>query len=570
MHLPEEDAPMSMRSEYLAANDGSGLSDQPLIPRERAALLFQAVCVISAFLIRYFSLPQNGVINGDGVYYASLGSRLISGNISDGISAYWSPLYSLLLGVAYLFTNELEMAGRLVSLVAGSLLIVPAYILLRNFFGKTAAYIGAILVVVHPLLITSSGWVMTESLYILIFTTTVICGWFALENGRRHMFLLTGCLFGAAFLTKPESIGFVVLFSLLVAVRGLTKPGWEIKRTIAAGLIFLVGFAIFFLPYVVFIHSKTGRWTVSQKFVNNSTFDEPRQGMLKLTKDGSTTMQDRIWWDNYEAEARVSEERPKLTDPSAPQPRAGFSAVNLASKIFNNLSKELREYMRILFPIPFIFIGAIGFITAPWTRERATKDIYLLSFVACTFLGYAATVTEVRYFYVLIPIFVGWVALGCVSIGWFVAKHVQKWRNTRWITPVAIQVLLLLLLFASLVPLFSKEFQRRGIDNVSYEEKAAGLWLRHNSDPHSIVMAANATVAFYADAAHIFLPDEDVQTVREYADRKKVDYIVLSERRLKNRQDVYKLSEREIGNVKLIYEDNAVDGYNVKIYKILE
>lgn len=570
MQVSAEDAPMSMQTNHLTDRDGPSLSGRPSKSLVYGATLFLAGCTISAFLIRYFALPQNAVINGDGVYYASLGKKLILGNISDGISAYWSPIYSLLLGVTYLFTHEFESAGRIVSLVAGSFLIVPTYILLTNFFGKAAAYIGSILVVVHPLLITSSGWVMTESLYALIFTTAIISGWIALENSRAYIFLLTGCLFGAAFLTKPESIGFVALFLMIVVVSGLTKPGWEVKRAITAGLIFLAGFAIFFLPYVVFIHSKTGGWTVSQKLVSNSTFDEPGQGMLKLTKDGSTTLQERLWWDDYREGTRMSEGEPRLATPSTPQPGAGFSAVDLVSKTVRNLGKVLREYTRLLSPIPFVIIGAIGFITAPWTRERATKDLYLLSFVACTAIGYAATVIEVRYFYCLIPILVGWTGLGCVNIGRFTARHLENWTNTRWIAPVVIQVSLLLLLIASLIPLFSIESQKRAIDKVPYEEKSAGLWLRHNSDPHSIVMAPNATVAFYADAAHVFLPDEDVRTIRDYAVRRKVTHIVLSERRLKNRQAIYGLGDGSIGGLELIYEDDAIDGYSVKIYKVAE
>lgn len=570
MQVSAEDAPMSMQTNHLSDRDGPSLKGWPSKPPAYGATLFLAGCSVSAFLIRYFALPQSGVINGDGVYYASLGKKLILGNISDGISAYWSPIYSLLLGITYLFTHEFESAGRVVSLVAGSFLVVPTYILLTKFFGKTAACIGSILVVVHPGLITSSGWVMTESLYALIFTTTVIFGWVALENGRAQMFLLTGCLFGVVFLTKPESIGFVLLFLLFVVVSGLKKLGWQVKRAVVAGLVFLAGFAIFFLPYVVFIHSKTGEWTVSQKLVTNSTFNEPGQGMLKLTKNGSTTLQDRIWWDNYEEEARVSESEPKLTNASSPQLGAGFSAVDLVSKMVRNLGKELREYMRLLFPLPFIFIGAIGFLTAPWTRERAAKDFYLLSFVASTFIGYAATVIEVRYFYCLIPILVGWTGLGCGNIGRFTARHLQNWKNTGWITTVAIQVSLLVLLIASLTPLFSIELQKLTIDDVPYEEKTAGLWLRHNSDPHSIVMAPNAVVAFYADAAHVFMPDEDDRTIRDYAVRKKVTHIVLSERRMKHRQAIYGLGDGSIGGFDLVYEDDAVDGYSVKIYKVAE
>lgn len=557
-----------MRSDHLTDPDFVGSSISKPEPPGRVAGLFVALCTVSAFLVRYLTLPQNAMINGDGVFYASFGSKLVSGNLIDGISTYWSPLYSSVLGAVYLLTHDLESAGRAVSMVAGSLLIVPTFILIRKFFGDASAFIGTVLVALHPLLITSSGWVMTESLYGLIFLTAVICGWFALENGKLVTFLLTGCLYGAAYLTKPEFTGFVALYVLLLVVKGLMQHRWDFRRLALGSLVFLVGFGTFFLPYVVFIHHKTGQWTLSQKLVSNSRFDEPGQGMLKLIDGGTKTLQDRIWWDKYHDEANVAQVKPETGGVNSSQNRAGFNASDLMSRAGKNLYKQLTDYMRTLFPLSFLLLGAIGFVTAPWTKDRAIKDIYLLSFVACTFIGYAITVTELRYTFVLIPILLGWVGLGCANIGQFVAERLPNWKGAGRIPTAFVQGSLLLLLIASLAPLFSREMEGRDLDNVPYEEKAAGLWLRHNSDPGSIVMSPDARVAFYAGAEHIFLPDEDVQTIREYAERRNVTYIVLSERRLKNRKSVYGIADEPTGNLKIIYDDVIQDGFNVKIYKV--
>ncbi len=60
---------------------------------------FILACTFIAFLIRFFVSRYENVIYWDGVYYAKLGRRIISGDLSGGISAYWSPLYSLLIGI---------------------------------------------------------------------------------------------------------------------------------------------------------------------------------------------------------------------------------------------------------------------------------------------------------------------------------------------------------------------------------------------------------------------------------------------------------------------------------------
>ena len=51
------------------------------LPRRNEAV-FLAVCVISAFVIRFLLIPHDGIINGDGIYYATLGRKIILGNLA--------------------------------------------------------------------------------------------------------------------------------------------------------------------------------------------------------------------------------------------------------------------------------------------------------------------------------------------------------------------------------------------------------------------------------------------------------------------------------------------------------
>jgi 4-amino-4-deoxy-L-arabinose transferase-like glycosyltransferase len=532
--------------------------------------LFVLVCVLAAFLIRLSLVPQDSVINGDGVYYANLGKKLISGDIYGGISAYWAPLYSFLIGISTLFFRNLEFAGRFVSIVAGTLSVIPTYYLIRNFYGRKPAYLGTFLVLIHPLLIKSSGWVMTESLYTLIFTTAVLIGSYALRKGKRRDFFLLGLLLGTAYLTKPEAIGFVGLFFVLTLGAKFFRRNLRLSRLITGYFLLLLGFAIFFLPYVFFLHEKTGSWTISQKLLSNISASDSEKGLLELTDDGQTTMRDRLFGDVYESRIQPSEKF--VRSVSNEPPHLKFNFKELVTKSLSHLRKQLREHIPEILPLPFILIALMGFLFGRWRRERTAKEIYLFSFVACTLLGYAVSVIELRYLLPIIPILIGWVSYGAVKLCDFLTKTVSNfWHLKPKLNPIWSRIFILFVLLASLVPVYVEQFRSDELQNVPFEEKQAGLWLNQNINSPSLVMASSAIPAYYAGANHIFIPNEDFSTVLEYAKRKKVNYLVVSERRLKNTPKAFPDGRRNFpDNWKLVYQDQSNPNFEVFVYQLSE
>jgi 4-amino-4-deoxy-L-arabinose transferase-like glycosyltransferase len=533
--------------------------------------IFVLFCALPAFLLRLFLIPQDSVINGDGIYYATLGKKIISGDIFGGISAYWSPLYSLLIGVSSLFFQDVEFAGRFVSVVAGTLLIIPAYFLIRNFYGRQTAYLGTILIVLHPSLILSSTWVMTESLYALIFTTAILIGSYALRSGKKRFFFILGLLFGAAYLTKPESIAFVGLFFVLTVSAKFFRRNLQFRRLIAGYLLLLSGFMIFFLPYVVFLHQKTGRWTISQKLLSNIPSVDSEKGLLKLINNGQITMRDRLFGDVYDT-PNLPAEKP-ITIAAAPpeSSRRGFDVGQLASKTINNLKKQFREHIPAILPYPFILLAVIGLFFRHWTKRCTAKEIYLFSFVACTFIGYALTVIELRYLFTIIPILIAWVSFGIVTVSKFISKKAFGFlKINRKVNPIWIQVFILIVLMAFLKPLFSSEFKSEEWQNMPFEEKQAGLWLKHQINRPLLIMASNATAAFYAGASHIYAPDEDFPVVLEYAKRKKVDFLVFSQRRFNTTPKIFPTDAENLPKeLKLVYKDEQNPNYKIYIYQLL-
>src|SRR4051812_47944396 len=140
---------------------------------------------LAAFAVRLaVLLCFEHVISPDGVEYVAHARRLAAGDLANGMSTYWPPLYPALVGLASFVFRDAEFAGRFVSVVAGALLVIPAHRLARRWYGRRVALICVALVALHPLLVYYSTALLTESTYTLIFTCGVLAGWSALTGTR--------------------------------------------------------------------------------------------------------------------------------------------------------------------------------------------------------------------------------------------------------------------------------------------------------------------------------------------------------------------------------------------------
>ncbi len=536
---------------------------------------FILVSVLFAFLIRFILIPYNSIINGDGIYYVTLGKRLRSCDLTGGISSNWSPLYSSLVSISSLFFHDPEFAGRFVSVIAGALLIIPAYYLIRNFYGRLPAYLGVIVIAIHPALLRSSVWVMTEAVYTLIFTTVVLVGWFALRSGRSLPFFVTGLLWGAAYLTKPEAIAFLGLFLIITIGTKYFRRRISFRSYAAGYLLLITGFMVLFLPYVIFLYQKTGQWTISQKIMVNLPAFDYDKGLLNITDDGQITMKDRIWGDMYDP--KVSQNAPPTVPDNNSKPPFSWSKLQsdvtiIGSKAIFLFKKQLHDYIPPLLPYPIILIAIIGFFYKPWTRFRAAREFYLLSFFLCMLIGYAFSVVELRYVYPLIPILIGWASKGIVEFSdWLLKSLANILRTSRRINPFPVQICVLIIFIALLTPSILSQIEVKQFQEAPFEEKQAGLWIKNQTpDQAGLVMSSSATPAYYAGAKHLYLPDEEFLTVLEYAKRKRVNYLVYSQRRYDTASKSFPPDEKNAQpELRLVYQDEQVPNFKILVYQIL-
>lgn len=537
--------------------------------------LFVAICTLFALVLRLGLLPSESVISWDGTYYASLGRKIVSDDLANGISAYWSPFYSFLVGISSLFFSELDFAGKFVSISAGAALVIPTYLLIRDFYGRPVAQLGALLIIIQPALIRSSMWVMTESVYTLVFTCILLIGWRALRSGKGQLFFYSGLLLGIAYLTKPEAVAFLVLFLILLIGSKLFRPDFKARSLFMNYLLLLLGFSIFFLPYVALIYQKTGELTISKKLgINAPAFGLGSGGVLKLINNEEITLRDQLYGDQYSGSGTIEPKQGNNERPPAGRLSQIRSAlINFTFDSVMILKRQILHHIPNIFPViyPFALLIIVGLFYKPWTKLRTAKEVYLISFFFFTVLIYALTVDQMRYLIPLAPLIICWIAFGVVQLSDWANESASRFLKAPWkLNRRLTSVVILLLISVPLVASIPNYVVMERSENLAFDEKQAGLWIKHNSlETQPLVMSSGPVVAFYADSKHLYVPNESFPRVLEYASRKGVDYLVFANRRIKDTPDAFPSDPQNLPpGLNLVYENKAVKNFEIIIYQL--
>ena len=114
--------------------------------------------VLVAFAVRLFMARFELMVGTDDVTYLTLASNILSrGRLyiirADGFHYYPVVLFSLLIATISPLAGNIELAGRFVSIVSGSLLTLPVYFLASKLYGKSVAWECGILVAFFPALV---------------------------------------------------------------------------------------------------------------------------------------------------------------------------------------------------------------------------------------------------------------------------------------------------------------------------------------------------------------------------------------------------------------------------------
>jgi len=523
--------------------------------------------IILAFIIRIYFLKFQQFIGTDAAEYAILGKNLISGNgyvgLSGQVNIVFPPLYPLLVGVSSVFVKNLELSGRLVSVLFGTLLIIPVYFFSKKIYSQKVAVISSLLVAFYWVLIDYSTVVLTESTYTFLLICGALVGYTALTKQTKALYLLSGIIFGLCYLTRPEGIGYiaVLIFLTLIFNLALSHNQFEIKRlrkTLICCVALLIGFLVISSPYLLFLHDQSGKWTLGGKGAINIIIGERTSDPLTYEKIAYGLTED-----GKEIKLGVQiKQGPNIINYIISHP------VELAKRYVVNSGKQYLTHIPFIFPPLLILLVGIGLFRRKWTEERLKKEFCMALFVAYPLLTYPLFFVNSRFLVPILPIAIIWAANGINELqSWLTEnldlKKLDCFKQVLLFKNIVVVIIILSLLPMMIIPMSHQDYP--------VEHKEAGLWMKEHAPQDSVIMSRKPWVAFYAERIGIPLPYANYSQMLYYARCHNVSHVVIDERLISELRPelAFLLDETKApeNDLKLIYKNDS--RHRILIYKVL-
>lgn len=449
---------------------------------------------------------------------------------------HFPPLVPVVLGGAEELLGDPLTALVVVTIVSGTLLLVPlagvGRFLGGDAAGLAAAWVGALCPALSTVASNQGGG--SEGPYLLVVLSAL---WLALlttrwQGGRAVAGSLgVGLLTGAAYLTRPEGILFAAVFVPVLAVGGLGgyralrgRPGTTLRWGAAALLIavFAVGLTATAGPYVDYLHTRTGRWQLTAKARDASL------EAWRAVAEHDRRARDQIFYRLDDERESFVAERYTLAELVKDDPAgyAGIVGVNLRTAARELGRPEFHPYPSWqLLPLPLLALAG----WAAWRRRRRPAALAVLACAAVALVVPLSFFVQPRY---LGPA----VAVACIFVGLGLGDLPARWRRPGWVLAVA---LLALSLFADMGGHHHFLNPREQV-----EHRVAGEWLHEHTPPGTRVMTRSLVLDYYADRVMIPMPYSSMSSLLHYARTHGVDYVVADEYQLRaQRPHFYRLFE---------------------------
>jgi len=231
-------------------------------PKERKRdWLLLSFIVSAAFFIRWYLLRYRILPEGDGCHYIAFAKDFINGNFSTIGTGHYAGWVWVVRIFAFIF-DDVEIAGRFASIVAGVASVLFLYLFVKRIFGIKAALWSALLIAINSTMIFYSTLLFTESLYSLCVILIAFIGWIALKERKTTYYFILGLIIGASYVVRNEALAYSLLFFPLLIIRDSKKAHVNIP-------VFLAGVIIFILPMVFFYRFQYDHWTLGTKGIVN-------------------------------------------------------------------------------------------------------------------------------------------------------------------------------------------------------------------------------------------------------------------------------------------------------------
>lgn len=415
--------------------------------------------------VRLYLYENYYTINNDGVLYIEAARHFWEGSWGEGLASFYPPLFPLMIAAAYGLVGDWELAGQFWPLVLGVVILLPLFALLRRVHGLRTAQVALFFYGVSPYLARFSLHVRSEMPYIFF----LVLALYFLQRGMDDRGFISCFLMGLssalAYLIRGEGFGLVLVGGVFLLYRGWIHA--RLGAALGRGALLVAGFALLAAPYILYLKGDTGSWMISRK-----------AGLILSLGLGE-------YDPSTESVTMRESDRVSVVDMIRSRP------FTYAKKIFLDLFRSLGVYFEALHYsyLLFLGIGWLGFFPGRfWERPDFLLAATILFYLAAFSLLYVNR----RYAVPLVPLSLGWVAAGYLTI--------KDWAQLRWQRKgLLVSGCLLAFFFVGTLP---KTLQAIGREKLYLRE--AGVYLRGRPGRPTVV-TTSARVAFYGQGENRIL-----------------------------------------------------------------
>jgi 4-amino-4-deoxy-L-arabinose transferase-like glycosyltransferase len=450
------------------------------------------IILLSAFLIRFFLINYQAYIENDGITYVAMAKQWVEGGgIPEG---FYPPLYPLLVGLAHKMLTDYELSGRMVSVIFGTIVIIPLFLLCHQVYGRKVAFYTTIIASFYPALTENAVTVMTESTYICLIMFALYTIFMGFRSGKWKWFFWSGLFVAGVYYTRPEGLSYLsifLFFGLLLIYRRIFPLRFVKGLALFAGVTLVA-----VIPYMIHIGGITKKEESALVYAQAVGKNDISRGVDEAVKEhyiqGKKGVESSLFKEFLNHPRRVTK------------------------RFFFNLFLFIKYVIPGLFPTLALMALAIGFIKINFFH-REWKELFLLFSFLPVVVVFFFFVDYHRYFLFCVPVGLMFCAQGLEAIHERLNTKNWKYGLFRHIT--------LIVLIVSLLPYTLRPVYRP--NEKPYRE--AGKCLKAYVKGPIRLLDVNPQVAFYADVEHIYLPVGNYDEIFEYGIKKGATHIVIDQ-----------------------------------------
>ena len=449
------------------------------------------------------------VIPRDGVIFLGLARDAAGGDPGALLRHDQHPLYPALVALARPLAGGWEAAGLAVSIIAGTLTVVPAVLIGRRVAGAGPALLGGWVLAFSRYQVQVDAQAISDALHAFLFAAAVLAGAAALRLGeetraagggageeaaprfgRGRWFLAAGLLSGLAFLARPEGLLAAAALLAAGAAKLLARPRLRDAAALArGGGLTALALAITAGPYVAAISAAEGRLTLTRKKPLLATLSA---GSRDDTRPSSPPGAPGGGAPPATAPAPAPLEPPPLADADAtrapPGPRSRLGGAVTC----------LRRFLEGFGWIPSGLL-VLGLVLRRSRRAGILGEIYLLAplvLLGVLLSGVYVTSGYIgrRHLYAAGPLLEGWVGLGFVAVAGALGRFWPRAAGPR--APAVLAALAVL----AMAPKAMDILPEPGGDAAALRQREIGRSLRGlvPEEDRVLLVGDISRVSFYA------------------------------------------------------------------------